>query len=104
MDYAIVEIGGAQHRVRQGDRVRVQLIEGTGKVTLDKVLLVQSQGGLRVGTPYVPGAAVTARVLGEEKGRKVIVFKKKKRKQYRRTRGHRQTYTSLVIDSISPGG
>ena len=104
MSYAIVEIGGSQHRVSPGDRIRVQKIEGTGKVTLDRVLLVQDGGGVRVGAPYVEGAAVSATVLREEKGRKVIIFKKKKRKQYRRTRGHRQTYTALQIDAISPGG
>ena len=104
MNYAIVEIGGAQHRVSPGDRIRVQRFEGTGSITLDKVLLVQDKGGTRVGTPYIEGAAVSATVMGEEKGRKVIVFKKKRRKQYRRTNGHRQTYTSLQIDTISPGG
>ncbi len=104
MNYAIVEIGGAQHRVSPGDRIRVQLIEGKGPVTLEKVLLIQSGGDLKVGAPYVEGASVTGKILGEEKGRKVIVFKKKKRKGYRRTRGHRQSYTSLLIDSISTGG
>lgn len=104
MSYAIVEVGGAQHRVSPGDRLRVQRMEGTGEVTLDKVLLVQDKGGLKVGAPYVEGASVSAKILGEGKGRKVLVFKKKRRKQYRRTRGHRQIFTDLQIDSISPGG
>lgn len=104
MSYAIVEIGGAQHRVSPGDRIQVQRLADTGKVTLERVLLVQDKGGLKVGSPYVEGAAVAATVLGEEKGRKVLIFKKKRRKGYRRTRGHRQAFTQLQIDSISPGG
>jgi large subunit ribosomal protein L21 len=107
MSYAIVEIGGAQHRVSPGDRIRVQRLHAAGKtegeVTLEKVLLVQGDGGIKLGAPYVEGAAVTARVLGEMKGPKVLVFKKKKRKGYRRTRGHRQAYTSLLIGEIRPG-
>jgi large subunit ribosomal protein L21 len=104
MSYAIVDIGGFQHRVSPGDRIRVQRLEGTGSITLDKVLLVRENGAVKVGRPYVEGAAVTAKVLQEEKGRKVLVFKKKIRKQYRRTRGHRQIYTSLLIGKIRPGG
>jgi large subunit ribosomal protein L21 len=103
VSYAIIEVGGAQHRVSPGDRIKVQRLEGTGNVTLDKVLLVQNGGGVRVGTPYVAGAAVSATVMGEEKGRKVLIFKKKKRKGYRRTNGHRQIFTSLQIDTISAG-
>jgi large subunit ribosomal protein L21 len=106
MSYAIVEIGGTQHRVAPGDRIRVQRVEGDpeGKITLDRVLLVQSGEAVTIGSPYVEGAAVKATVLGDGKTRKVIVFKKKRRKQYRRTRGHRQIYTSLQIDEIRPGG
>jgi large subunit ribosomal protein L21 len=105
MTYAIVEIGGTQHRVSPGDRIRVQRLGGEAgsSVSLDRVLLVQAEGGLRTGSPYVPGASVTATVLSEGKGRKVLVFKKKRRKQYRRTRGHRQIFTALQIDAIVPG-
>jgi large subunit ribosomal protein L21 len=106
MNYAIVEIGGAQHRVSPGDRILVQRVQagGDGKLALDRVLLIQSGDGVMVGDPYVSGATVAATVLGETKDRKVIVFKKKRRKQYRRTRGHRQIYTSLQIGEIRPGG
>lgn len=106
MNYAIVEIAGMQHRVAPGDRIRVQRVEGDseGKITLERVLLVQSGEAVTIGSPYIEGAAVKATVLGEGKARKVIVFKKKRRKQYRRTRGHRQIYTSLQIDEIRPGG
>ena len=104
MNYAIVEIGGTQHRVSPGDRIRVQRLGATeGNVTLDKVLLVQSEGSVKVGDPYVQGASVIATVLSEGKGRKVLIFKKKRRKQYRRTRGHRQIFASIQIDEIQPG-
>lgn len=105
MNYAIVEIGGTQHRVSPGDQLRVQRIEAEpgGTVTLDRVLLLQMEGDLKLGTPYVTGATITATVLSEAKGRKILVFKKKRRKQYRRTKGHRQIFTSLKIDQISPG-
>jgi large subunit ribosomal protein L21 len=105
MNYAIVEIGGTQHRVSPGDRLRVQRIEAEpgGTVTIDKVLLLQMEGDLKLGTPYVTGASITATVLSEAKGRKILVFKKKRRKQYRRTKGHRQIFTSLKIDQILPG-
>jgi large subunit ribosomal protein L21 len=106
MNYAIVKIGGTQHKVSPGDTIRVDRLDATagGTVTLEEVLLVQSGEAVKVGSPYILGAAVTATVLGEGKGRKVIVFKKKRRKQYRRTRGHRQYFTSLQIDEIRPGG
>ena len=105
MNYAIVEVGGAQHRVSPGDRIKVQRmgIDAGGSVTLDKVLLVQAEGALKVGDPYVAGASVAATVLREAKERKILIFKKKRRKQYRRTRGHRQILTSLQIDDIRPG-
>jgi len=105
MSYAIVEIGGFQHRVSPGDRIRVQRLDaGEGdSVTLEKVLMLQSGDAVQVGAPYVAGAAVTAKILAERKGRKILVFKKKRRKQYRRTRGHRQIFTSLLIDEIRAG-
>ena len=105
MSYAVVEIGGTQHRVSPGDTIKVQRLNGEagGSVTLEKVLLVQAEGALRVGEPYVAGAAVTATILREGKARKVLIFKKKRRKQYRRTRGHRQIFTALQIDEIRAG-
>lgn len=105
MSYAIVEIGGMQHRVSPGDEIRVQRLNSSegDSLTLDKVLIVQSGEAVRIGTPYVEGASVSAKVLGEVKGKKVLVFKKKRRKQYRRLRGHRQIFTSLQIDEIRAG-
>lgn len=107
MNYAIIEIGGTQQRVSPGDVIHVaklpeeQAAEG-GALKLDRVLLVrEKKGGVKVGAPLVEGASVKATVLGGGKGKKVIVFKKKRRKQYRRTRGHRQAYSTLRIDEIS---
>jgi len=108
MNYAIIEIAGAQQKVSPGETIRVNRLaslkakEGDS-LAFDRVLLVRSEGTLKVGSPLVAGAAVKATVLGEVKGKKVLVFKKKRRKQYRRTRGHRQQYTTLRIDEIQAG-
>lgn len=107
MDYAIIDIGGAQGKVSAGDTIRVNRIVGAPangeSLSLNRVLLVRSGETLKVGTPLVEGASVSATVLGEVKGKKVLIFKKKKRKQYRRTVGHRQQYTTLRIDTIVAG-
>ena len=108
MEYAIVEIGGAQQRVSPGDLIRVNRLpsdEATvGKsIAIDRVLLVRSKKSLEIGSPIVEGATVKATVVSETKGKKVIVFKKKRRKQYRRTRGHRALHTTLRIDAIQTG-
>jgi len=108
MDYAIVEIGGAQQRVSPGDTIqvnRIPLEEGarSDAVEIDRVLLVRTKKGMTIGTPTIEGASVRATIVDDTKGRKVIVFKKKKRKQYRRTRGHRSLYTTLRIDTIKAG-
>ena len=108
MNYAIIEIAGAQQKVSPGDMIRVNRLtpaeakEGES-LAFDRVLMVRADGTLKVGSPLVAGAAVKATVLGEVKGKKVLVFKKKRRKQYRRTRGHRQQYTTLRIDEIQAG-
>ena len=108
MNYAVIEIGGAQQRVSPGDMIRVnRLAAGQTKLgeslAFDRVLMVRTEGAVKVGSPLVAGAAVKATVLGDVKGKKVLVFKKKRRKQYRRTRGHRQQYTTLRIDEIQAG-
>jgi large subunit ribosomal protein L21 len=99
--YAIVRAGGKQYRVEQGDTIQVdRLAAALGeKVTLAEVLLV---GGdeTRVGSPAVDKAAVIAEVVGHDRDRKIRVFKYKKRKHYRRTRGHRQSFTVLKIEAI----
>ena len=105
MDYAIIEIGGAQQRVSPGDTIRVNRLPSdeakVGKsIAIERVLLVRSKKTLDIGSPLVEGATVKATVLSETKGKKIIVFKKKRTKQYRRTRGHRALHTTLRIDAI----
>lgn len=101
--YAIVETGGKQYRVSEGDVVFVEKLEANAGdvVTLDKVLVCSKDGNLVVGNPVVDGAKVEAKVLEQGKAKKVIVFKYKPKKDYRRKQGHRQPYTKLVIEKIN---
>jgi len=100
--YAIIQTGGKQYRVGLGDVLRVEKLLGeVGEtVTLNNVLLVASGEELMVGQPLVAGAQVTGQILRQAKSKKVLVFKKKRRKNYRRLRGHRQPYTALQIKEI----
>jgi large subunit ribosomal protein L21 len=105
--YAVIETGGKQYRVSPGQTVEVELLpaEPGATVTLDRVLLVSAEGGATtVGQPVVPGGAVVATVIGEGRGKKVIVFKYKSKKRYRRTTGHRQDYTYLTVTDIQADG
>ena len=99
--YAIIRAGGKQYRVEKGDVLRLERLEGKvgSKVTLDDVLLL---GGdeLKVGSPKVAGASVEGTVVEQDRGPKIRVFKYKKRKHYRRTRGHRQHVTAVRIDAV----
>ena len=100
--YAIVQTGGRQYKVSSGDNIdvaRIHAVEGSA-VELDQVLLVADGDSVRVGTPTVDGAKVITEVLGEGKGKKVIVFKYKPKVRYRRMKGHRQFYTTLSIKEI----
>ena len=100
--YAVVEAGGKQYRVQAGDRIRVEQlhVEPGSVVELDRVLLVGKDDSPVVGSPYVAGALVTAKVRNHGKEDKVIVFKYRRKKNYRRFRGHRQQYTDLTVESI----
>ena len=100
--YAIVRAGGKQYRVEKGQVLYLERLEaGAGEtVTLGEVLLVSTEDGTRVGAPLLDKAQVTATVVEQGRDSKVRVFKYKKRKHYRRTRGHRQSYTALRIDAI----
>jgi large subunit ribosomal protein L21 len=101
--YAIIRSGGKQHKVSKGDVFRVEKIEKKvgEKVEFEEVLLVGGdKSGVKVGQPLVADARVVTTVLGEDKSPKILVFKKKKRKQYRRTRGHRQSFTTLKVEEI----
>ena len=99
--YAVINDRGKQYTVKTGERVRVDLmdVEPGSEVVFDRVLLVGG-GEVRVGQPVVEGAAVKGTVLGMHKDRKVIVFKKKRRKKYRRKQGHRQRYTDIQVSEI----
>ena len=101
--YAIVNVAGSQIRVHEGDHVRVPRLsaEPGSPIQLDEVLLVSDEGGVAVGSPTVSGASVEARVASHGLGDKVLIFKMKRRKNYRRKRGHRQPFTELEIQKIS---
>jgi large subunit ribosomal protein L21 len=101
--YAIIRAGGKQYRVKEGDTIHVESLSAKAgeKVVLGEVLLVGGgDGEARLGSPLVAKAQVVGTVLDQGRDRKVRVFKYKKRKHYRRTRGHRQSYTALRIDAI----
>jgi large subunit ribosomal protein L21 len=102
MAYAIIRSGGKQFRVEEGATVRVPSLDKQAgeQVELEALVVVGGEGGVKVGSPAVEGARVTATVVDHGRGDKIIVFKKKRRKQYKRTQGHRQNYTTVKIDSI----
>ncbi|MCU0518938.1 MAG: 50S ribosomal protein L21 [Oscillatoria sp. Prado101] len=106
MTYAIIETGGKQLRVEPGRFYDVELlpVEAEETITIDKVLLVQHDGGVSIGQPFVEGATVEATVMRHLRGRKVIVYKMRPKKKTRKKRGHRQEITRLMIDSISLNG
>ena len=101
--YAVVMTGGKQYRVSEGDKIRVEKLnaEAGSTVCLDKVLVIGGEGETMVGAPYVAGACVEAEVVENGKADKVIVFKYKAKKDYRKKQGHRQPYTELKINGIS---
>lgn len=102
--YAVIESGGKQYRVAPGDVIDVELLPETGEagsaVRFDRVLMVSGDGGVEVGKPVVEGALVTASLVSAVRGPKIRVFKMKRRKQYRRTKGHRQDLLRIRIDEI----
>src|SRR5438105_6654825 len=100
--YAIVEIAGQQFKVSRGNKVYVNRLEANegAKVEFDKVLLVDNGGKIQIGTPSIDGAKVAATVLAHIKGDKVIVFKKKRRKGYQKSNGHRQQLTQILVQGI----
>jgi len=100
--YAIIRTGGRQFRVQQGDTIYIDRVQAPAgeKITVGEVLLVAGEGDPQLGSPVVKAASVTGTVLEQGRDQKIRVFKYKKRKHYRRTRGHRQSYTAVRIDSI----
>ena len=101
--YAMVEIQGAQYKAEKGARLTVQKVpsEKGDVMTIDKVLLVRDDKNVKVGEPYVKGALVKAVVEDHVRGDKITVFKYKRRKRYRRTRGHHQSYSVLRVEEIT---
>ncbi|MDO5673665.1 MAG: 50S ribosomal protein L21 [bacterium] len=101
--YAIIRTGGKQYQVEAGDRLRVEKLEGEvgATVELDEVLLLVDGENIQIGRPVVEGAKVVATIVEQGRQKKIIVFKKKRRKGYQVKKGHRQFYTALNIDTIS---
>ena len=104
--YAVIKTGGKQYRVSQGQKLRVEKLSGNkgDKITLAEVLLLgggEGEAAIKIGQPVVSGATVLATIVAQDRAKKVIVFKFRRRKNYRRKQGHRQPYTELLIDSIT---
>ncbi len=101
--YAVVRTGGKQHRVEPGERVKIEKLEGDvgAEVSLDDVLLIGGEGEPKIGRPVVSGAKVTAKIIAQGRGEKVRVFKRRKRKGFHKTIGHRQSFTEIEITGIT---
>jgi len=97
--------GGKQHRVREGDLLRVEKLDGDvgSTITLSDVLMIGGDADPKIGTPRVDGASVTVEIVSQTRGKKIMVFKRKKRKNYRRLYGHKQPYTHLRVNKIEVG-
>jgi large subunit ribosomal protein L21 len=101
--YAIIETGGKQYRVQEGDVVYLERLQAEvgGEVVFDKVLAVSGEEGLDIGTPYLDDRSVMATVLSHGKDKKIVIFKYKAKKGYRRKQGHRQPHTKVQIEKIN---
>lgn len=102
MKYAVIRTGGKQYRVSEGDLVKVEKLDGEvgEKITLAEVLFVGGNGEVKIGAPVIANAKVVGEIVSQAKAKKVVVFKKKRRKGYSRQRGHRQHQTTLKITAI----
>jgi large subunit ribosomal protein L21 len=101
--YAVIKTGGKQYRVTPGLRLKVEKLETEvgGNVTIDQVLMVADGDDVKIGAPLIIGAQVQAKVLSHGRGDKVMIFKFRRRKHYRKTQGHRQSYTEIQIEKIA---
>lgn len=100
--YAVIKSGGKQYRVAPGQTIRLEKVSGEvgAKIELGNILLVENDGNVQVGSPLVANAKIEATVVEHDRAKKILIFKKKRKKQYRRTAGHRQDYTAVRIDNI----
>ena len=99
--YAIIETGGKQYQVKEGDIVFIEKLEAEGEITFDKVIMVGKDDGVKVGAPYVDGASVKATLLKNGKSKKITVFTYKPKKSSKRKMGHRQPYSQVRIEAIN---
>ncbi len=101
--YAVIKTGGKQYRVTPGERLKVEKLGGDvgSAVTLDQVLVVADGDNVTIGSPIIQGASVQAKVLSHGRADKVMIFKFRRRKHYRKTQGHRQSYTEIQIENIA---
>jgi large subunit ribosomal protein L21 len=103
--YAVIESGGKQHRVEQGEVLKLEKLEGAEGDVIDfeKVMMIGEGADVKIGAPYVEGGKVTAEVVSHGRGKKVTIIKMRRRKHYRRQAGHRQSFTEVKIKEISGG-
>lgn len=98
--YAIIESCGKQYKVAEGDTIFFEKLKGKENIIFEKILLISDNENIVIGTPYVKGFKVQGQILGNTKSKKIIVFKMKAKKNYKRKYGHRQNYTKVLIKSI----
>lgn len=103
--YAVMKTGGKEYRISKGDIIRVEKVEGKvgDQVTMKDVLMVSGEGQVQFGKPFLTDAIITGEIVQQAKGQKVLTYKMKRRKNYRRTKGHRQTYTYIRVNDITVG-
>jgi large subunit ribosomal protein L21 len=102
--YAVIRTGGKQYRVSPNDKIQIEKLPGSpgDRIEFPEVLMIGAEGSVEVGAPLVAGATVVAEIASQDRGPKVVIFKKRRRKHYRRKNGHRQDLTSVVITEIVP--
>ncbi|HYD50139.1 MAG TPA: 50S ribosomal protein L21 [Terriglobales bacterium] len=105
MDYAVIRTGGKQYRVAPGDLIRVEKLAGEpgAEIQFEEVLAARQGDAVQIGAPMLAGARVTGTVVRQAKDKKILIFKKKRRKNYRRRQGHRQFFTSVRVTAIQLG-
>ena len=102
---AVVKTGGKEYRIAKGDLIRVEKMEGKvgDQVTMKDILMISDEDKVQVGNPFLTNAVITGEIVQQVRGKKVLIYKMKRRKNYRRTKGHRQTYTYIRVNDISLG-